>query len=215
MDSVTTSIVYPDPLESYSANSAPQPFFVLVSFCGDISSDILRGEIPLQISISLPQEYAHFTSPILHALPAWLLSDTATNVALRDTPDQSISFLPLPSTFSPSDWCSWAAISTKIEMWLLNEIVNTRCADWTWGCDAFWIVFISAHPDFPAGEWPKWNAKIALEGSFIERWMQQDCQGLAECNGKISYDHLLAELWSEFQQLVSLYFPGPLICIDT
>ncbi|KAH9949289.1 hypothetical protein B0H21DRAFT_707190 [Amylocystis lapponica] len=177
MDSVTTSIVYPDPLESYSANRVPQPFYVSVTFRGAVPPSVLRGDIPLQISISLPQEYAHFTSPVLRALPAWSASDGTASIVSICLECQFYRYYshihPLPSTFDPSERSSWIALAPEIERWLLTEVINVRSPDWLWGRNVFWMAFIAAYPDFPRGEWPVWNTKIAMEGPFIENWMEQ------------------------------------------
>lgn len=109
--------------------------------------------------------------------------------------------------FDPSNQSCWAALSISIEHWLLSEVVSVRCPEWMWGCNAFWISFIAAYPNFPGGEWPTWNTRIAMEGPFIEKWMQRDGQLQANPD----FDQIRAELWFEFQQLVSLYFPGDLI----
>jgi hypothetical protein len=45
MTSVTTSIVYTDPLQRNPTSSALQPFFISVSFLGSLPPHILTGEI--------------------------------------------------------------------------------------------------------------------------------------------------------------------------
>lgn len=64
-------------------------------------------------------------------------------------------------------------MAANIERWLILEVANIRSPDWTWGCEAFWMAFIAAYPDFPRGDWPSWNTQIAIEGPFMERWMQR------------------------------------------
>ncbi|KAL6300163.1 hypothetical protein BKA93DRAFT_741023, partial [Sparassis latifolia] len=126
-----------------------------------------------------------------------------------------LTFLPLPSTFNPYERTCWVTLATNIEKWLLIEVVNVRCPDWMWGCNAFWMAFIAAYPDFPRGNWPAWDSRIAMEGPFMERWMQRDnqCERVSEECGADTYHYMYTELWREFQQLVSLYFPGPLIAL--
>ena len=77
----TTSITFTDTLDHDDSSSALCPFSVSVSFLGHIPPDILQivsmsmsSSIvstnpfkPLQISVSLPKEYAGFTSPVLKA----------------------------------------------------------------------------------------------------------------------------------------------------
>ena len=35
------------------------------------------------------------------------------------------------------------------------------------------MAFISAHPILPQGSWPSCNAKIAVEGAFIQGWLDK------------------------------------------
>lgn len=85
----TTSIVYTDQLHQVESYSSLKPFFVSVSFQGNLPAHVVQpAEIvshrldscykyasnlnskPLQISVSIPQEYAGFMSPVLRAAPS-------------------------------------------------------------------------------------------------------------------------------------------------
>ena len=75
----TTSITFTDALDHDDSSSALCPFSISVSFLGHLPPDILQIVSMsmsfsmtnpfklLQISVSLPKEYAGFTSPILKA----------------------------------------------------------------------------------------------------------------------------------------------------
>ncbi|KAG1887730.1 hypothetical protein F4604DRAFT_1526692, partial [Suillus subluteus] len=69
--------------------------------------------------------------------------------------------------FDYSDEAKWASLMKDIEGWLVAQ-VNCQMQLWTWGRDAFWLVFIVAYPSFPMGSWLKWDPQIPLEGMFIE-----------------------------------------------
>jgi len=36
----------------------------------------------------------------------------------------------------------------------------------------FWMSFVAAFPLFPFGNWPNWDPRISLQGSFISYWME-------------------------------------------
>ncbi|KAG2115416.1 hypothetical protein BD769DRAFT_1363554 [Suillus cothurnatus] len=63
-------------------------------------------------------------------------------------------------------------VSQDIQEWLTSE-ANTRSAMWTWGCNTFWLVFVTVYPSFPNGQWPMWDPRIPLEGEFIKQWLEQ------------------------------------------
>ncbi|KAH0825733.1 hypothetical protein J3R83DRAFT_9940, partial [Lanmaoa asiatica] len=72
--------------------------------------------------------------------------------------------------------------------------------------DTFWLAFVGAHPTFPHGNWPLWDARIPLEGPFIEHWLLISAQVQSGPNNL----YILQQIWSEFQSHVALFFPYPL-----
>ncbi|KAG1888081.1 hypothetical protein F4604DRAFT_1570187, partial [Suillus subluteus] len=104
----------------------------------------------------------------------------------------------------------WVTLLYKLESWLVHVVVNTRTPEWTWGCDAFWMAFLAAYPDFPHGSWPLWNSRISLEGAFIESWtLTED----AEDSPALITDHdtIRAGIWTKFQRLATECFPYSLV----
>ena len=35
------------------------------------------------------------------------------------------------------------------------------------------MAFVASHPSFPQGSWPSWDVRIAIEGLFIESWLDK------------------------------------------
>lgn len=62
---------------------------------------------------------------------------------------------------------------------------------WIWAQDAYWIAFVAAYPDFPHGDWPMWDYKVALDGPFIKGWMEQKEDGPYGWLGQLCHDELL------------------------
>jgi hypothetical protein len=123
MTSIIMSIVYPNPLQQSPSSSVLQPFFISVSFLGSLPPHILTREIvswfsqlfssclhiyfpkPLQILVSLPQEYASFTSLVLLAT---LSSPAITSVSIEDLKNPSkvmitVCIPAFPCSFNPPD----------------------------------------------------------------------------------------------------------------
>lgn len=141
---------------------------------------------PVQITVSIADEYGTFASPVVEALLMNLCSsagdlmpsDNAVSLQSsqfllkiyivqsvcshghNDFPvlldDTLIPFLPLQH-FDYADQAKWASLMKDIEAWLVDQ-VNCQTQLWTWGRDAFWLAFIAAYPSFPRGSWPKWDS---------------------------------------------------------
>ncbi|KAH7919604.1 hypothetical protein BV22DRAFT_969312, partial [Leucogyrophana mollusca] len=174
-----TSTVYPDVQFQDTDHASLQPLLLSVYFSGTLPRHLVQGKIPIQISVRIEEEYRSFTAPVVEAITMQLLQSEHTVLgddvdAIDDHPappsDVTIPFLPLSPLFNPASPSDWAFLSRSIQNWLLDE-VNTESPQWSWGRDAFWISFIGGHPFFPRGKWPLWNARIPLEGEFIEQWM--------------------------------------------
>ncbi|KAG1875772.1 hypothetical protein F4604DRAFT_1496323, partial [Suillus subluteus] len=177
--------VYPD-IQHLDVGTGPlQSVLLTICFSGRLPRQIIERNIPIQITVSVAEEYGTFTSPVVEAVSMDLCSsagdlmhsDSASVCshghddfpALPD--DICIPFLPLQH-FDYSDQAKWASLMKDIEGWLVAQ-VNCQTQLWTWGCDAFWLAFIAAYPSFPMGSWPKWDPRIPLEGTFIEQWLER------------------------------------------
>ncbi|OAX30709.1 hypothetical protein K503DRAFT_778060, partial [Rhizopogon vinicolor AM-OR11-026] len=119
-----------------------KPLALSVLFRGSIPRVFQTAtQIPLEITITVPPEFADYVVPILDAAP---LMTSSLQPRLR-TP----SFFPLPSDFDPFTTKCWVTLSRQLEFWLVHVVADTRTPEWTWGRDAFWMAFVAAHPDFP------------------------------------------------------------------
>ncbi|KAM6491457.1 hypothetical protein JOM56_013026, partial [Amanita muscaria] len=65
----------------------------------------------------------------------------------------------------------WKPLVDKISHWLTAIIIDQSTPEWLWGLEVFWMAYFAAYPSFPAGEWPKWNPNIALDGQFAQSWL--------------------------------------------
>ena len=107
----TTSITFTDTLDHNDSSSALCPFSISVSFLGHLPPDVLQivhmsmllsivstnSFKPLQISVSLPKEYAGFTSPVLKAhFPPF--SEKIDTVVLVGSRGNKVSFTQPPYT---------------------------------------------------------------------------------------------------------------------
>ncbi|KAG1902842.1 uncharacterized protein F5891DRAFT_978316 [Suillus fuscotomentosus] len=140
---------------------------------------------PVQITVSIADEYGTFASPVVEAISMDLCSSAGDLTPSDDAsvcshghddfpvlPDDTlILFLPLQH-FDYADQAKWASLMKDIEVWLVDQ-VNCQMQLWTWGHDVFWLAFIAAYPSFPGGLWPKWDSRIPLEGTFIEQWLER------------------------------------------
>ena len=123
----TTSITFTDTLDHNDSSSALCPFSLSVSFLGHLPPDVLQivsmsmsSSIvstnpfkPLQISVSLPKEYAGFTSPILKALfpPS---SEKIDTVVLAGSRGDQVSFMQPPYTRSVVSFTLGRPITTPL-----------------------------------------------------------------------------------------------------
>ncbi|KAG1895979.1 uncharacterized protein F5891DRAFT_1193609 [Suillus fuscotomentosus] len=159
-------------------------------------------QIPLEITINVPSEFAGYVVPILDAAPL-VISSPQPRLRMP-------SFFPLPSDFDPFTARRWVTLLYKLESWLVHIVVDTCAPEWTWGRDAFWMAFLAAYPDFPHGSWPVWNSRISLEGAFIESWtLTKDPEDLPALI--TDHDTIRAVIWTDFQRLATECFPYSLV----
>lgn len=124
--------------------------------------------------------------------------------------DIPITFLPLPSDFNPTDSCHWSRLLEQIQRWLVN--IPSHSQHWTWGRDAFWFAFVATYPDFPSGSWLTWDARIPLQGRFIEQWLEDGAASVLGVDH--SCEGLLEQIWAEFCTHAMLFHPEPLFSVD-
>ncbi|KAG2104654.1 uncharacterized protein F5147DRAFT_775476 [Suillus discolor] len=182
MPGVLTNIatVYPDVQSQDMDDATFKPLFFTIKFSGTLPKHLIEQNIPVEISVSIAEEYGCFTMPFVKAISSmdrWQ-SDTESMLNSSDSnfsgiiecippPDEiPIPFLPLPSMFNHTNQDDWAKLSKEIEGWLVE--LDTELSQWMWGRDTFWLTFIAAYPFFPRGTWPMWDPRIPLEGTFIE-----------------------------------------------
>ncbi|KAG2153501.1 uncharacterized protein EDB93DRAFT_1082409, partial [Suillus bovinus] len=173
---------------------------------------------PVHISVSIAEEYGPFTSLAMKAMSVDLCSTHPNSPQANDNlsfqEDSIIPFLPLQATFNYVNQMEWATLSKAIEKWLVTK-VDIRSRLWTWGCDAFWLAFITAHPQFPRGKWRMWDPHIPVEGAFIKEWLgrSSDIDPL-KLGGDCSLLALLSDIWAEFNRHTALFYPFPLIDVN-
>ncbi|KAG1836902.1 hypothetical protein F4604DRAFT_1942812 [Suillus subluteus] len=203
--SVVTSILHTLPLPA-NEGTGFTPISLSISFQGSIAQSALLnfGTIPLQVTIQLPRELGGQVVPVIRHI-SW--TEFVSNVESQSVPQFMIPFLPLPPSFNPLCEASWSVLAREVESWLVNTIRDVRAPEWAWGCNAFWMAFIAANPDFPRGSWPNWNPKISLEGKFIESWTADNLTMPADSPlSQHILDEIRRSIWDDFQ----LSFPFPL-----
>lgn len=100
--------------------------------------------------------------------------------------------------------------------WLVWS-VKRYTEEWRWGLDIFWFSYAGANTTFPTGDWPRWDARIPLQGPFIEDWMSlafmaAALKGAGASNERMDTAHVRHALWDRFSQVVSRRYPQvPLI----
>ncbi|KAG2126138.1 hypothetical protein BD769DRAFT_1321691, partial [Suillus cothurnatus] len=160
----------------HTQDASIQPLCIGVCFSGTLPRHLVHGVVPIQISVSIAEEYSSFTTPVIEslALNGYPISEGSISENVCAQPslhvDIPITFLPLPSNFNPTDSCHWSRLLGQIQRWLVN--IPSDSQHWSWGRDAFWFAFVAAYPDFPSGNWLTWDARIPLQGRFIEQWLE-------------------------------------------
>ncbi|KAG2150280.1 uncharacterized protein EDB93DRAFT_1084299 [Suillus bovinus] len=228
---VQTSTFYPPIRTQNTEDVSLQPLCIGICFSGDLPRHLVRGVVPIQISVSIAEEYRPYMTPVMEALtldryPYSECSSTFDDVSgqLSHALDSSekghelsynnvdvnipIPFLLLPSKFNPMDSFHWLQLSEKIQHWLVT--IPAVSQHWTWGHNAFWLAFVGACPDFPCSQWPMWDPRIPLEGQFIEHWLDADNLG-----GDQIGENLLDHIWTEFCAHAMLFHPDPLVSVGS
>ncbi|KAG2354907.1 hypothetical protein BDR07DRAFT_1229648, partial [Suillus spraguei] len=175
------STVYPGVKSKHADDATLRPMLLAIRFSGKLPRHLIEQAIPIEISVSITEEFGCFTMPIVQtmSLDHWCsLPESPVNDDFELLSDDSVSpannipipFLPLPSHFNYNKWTDWELIFKQIEKWLIE--VDMELPQWTWGRDIFWLTFIAAFPSFPRGTWHMWDPRILLEGAFTEQWLE-------------------------------------------
>lgn len=72
------------------------------------------------------------------------------------------------------------------------------------------MAFIAAYPTFPQGPWPFWDAKISVEGAFIQGWLDREESRVEKVSQGVEFEHstdIRKDIWQQFCQTVCLYYP--------
>ncbi|KAG2155022.1 uncharacterized protein EDB93DRAFT_1247978 [Suillus bovinus] len=213
MSSVLThhSTVYPG-VESKDADDVTlQPMLLAIQFFGKLPRHLIEQAIPIEISVSIAEEFGCFAMPIVqtmsldcwHSLPGSpvnddfeLLSDDSVSPA-NNIP---IPFLPLPSHFNYNKRTDWELLS-KLDRKMANR---------------------TAFPSFPRGTWHMWDPRIPLEGAFIEQWLETSDDNINVDNNNIFLirggderdAEDLSEIWDALCRDAALFYPYSLIAND-
>ncbi|KAG8212836.1 hypothetical protein J3R82DRAFT_11137 [Butyriboletus roseoflavus] len=227
---VQTYTIYPE-IEWEAHGAVLKPILLSVCFPGALPPHLVRKDVPIQVTVSLPKELTSFTAPVIDSVSCNCLlggsdscsfspsdgdyereilvpSPTNDNVdRFCDPPyEQPITFLPLPVTFDYQSSCNWEMLCKDIEAWLVTIPYSTPLR--SWGRDAFWLAFIAAYPEFPHGKWPRWNSNIPLEGSFIEEWTMSSVGSTVNLSNLCQ---VRQQLWHDFSIHVGLFYPLPIV----
>ncbi|KIO07592.1 hypothetical protein M404DRAFT_135706, partial [Pisolithus tinctorius Marx 270] len=159
----------------------------------------------IQVIVSVLEELQSHFMPLMKTIHWNIchadLTEVNVKTNLHTTPDEdiNISFLPLPETFNFLDCEDWQQLAQGIHNWLLT--VPPASQQWTWGQDTFWFAYIAAYPRFPHGRWPFWDARIPLDSPFIQDWMAQKLELVAE-----KPEEVLHQIWLEFHSHIALFY---------
>ncbi|KAG2116395.1 hypothetical protein DEU56DRAFT_840241 [Suillus clintonianus] len=201
--SVINSIIHTSPLQA-NEGIGFTPVFLSISFQGSTAQSAQSnfGTIPLQVTILWPREFGGQAVPVIRHI-SW--TELVSNFESQSVPQLMIPFLPLPPSFNPLSEASWSVLARQVETWLVDTIRDVRAPEWAWGCDAFWMAFIAANPDFPRGPWPNWNPKISLEGKFIESWTADNLTIPADSPlSQDILDEIRTSIWDDFQLIFTV-----------
>ncbi|KAH7905746.1 hypothetical protein BJ138DRAFT_1130318 [Hygrophoropsis aurantiaca] len=225
MTAIATSLVTAQVSKRLANDTVLRPFLVYVRLPANLPHS--QSTVPLSISVSVTEQpLSYFCPSVQTAFPDEdsSLSTKQTDIffeewsdvydGAQDSPAEfeniPIPFLPLPKRFDFSKTSDWAPLAAKIHGWLLTS-VPTISQQWTWGCDAFWLAFTAAYPNFPRGQWPKIDPRIPLEGQIAQQWLEQVFESDATNQLEDNRTEFLGGRWNEFCCHASLFFPHRIV----
>ncbi|KAG1851928.1 hypothetical protein F4604DRAFT_1933865 [Suillus subluteus] len=193
---LSSAIFYPDMRLAESKDVILQPLSLLVWFSGAVPRHLAHSNIPIEITVSLKDEYKSFTVPVIEIAshqPHPSNNSVAFSQSCSVTDNNiSFSFLPLPPTFDHTDSGHWAELLHNIQSWLGAG----KCS---------------------GGKWTFWDPSISLEGQFIEEWVgscgivDMTIDNDNELAAVSTHGDTLDYIWSEFSRHIALFYPYPLV----
>jgi hypothetical protein len=117
-------------------------------------------------------------------------------------------FFPLSPQFDPQDGAAWQSLAREIEsyilqLWDLDEAPQGTVALMR---EFFWMAFIASFPSFPFGEWPCWDARISMEGTFVSYWIDDSNLDELQRNDVTTRQFI----WDELSDAVTVFLSLPI-----
>ncbi|KAG6369411.1 hypothetical protein JVT61DRAFT_14893 [Boletus reticuloceps] len=164
-----------------------------VHFHGAVFHNTMAEKIPVQISVHLCDQWSG--QPLLPVI----CDMSNLKEANKSSSPAMFPFLPLPSQFEPTNAHQWEQLTNRIEERLVADphLESEHLDYYRLTRELFWMAYIAAHPEFPRGQWSRWNSVIMMEGEFMSHWMLKGgYSGLLD-----TPPHLV--IWEQFRGIVS------------
>ncbi|KAG8927113.1 hypothetical protein FRC03_000178 [Tulasnella sp. 419] len=143
----------------------------------DAGSDTPHS-IPLQITVHVPAKHDGKVDPVMEMDDKILSNAFGRHAEVGLYPPNSVlhygGHMPtwVGSGLDRTDRRAWASLAQSIQDWLISLDVPADSREWMWGCEAFWMAYTGAYPEFPGrGDWPKWDNRVPVLGPYIENYI--------------------------------------------
>ncbi|KAG2079912.1 uncharacterized protein F5147DRAFT_784668 [Suillus discolor] len=187
----SSSIFYPDMRLAESKDVILQPLSLLVWFSGAVPCHLAHSNIPIEMSVSLKDEYKSFTVPVMRIASQQPHPSIIQSYSVTDN-DVSFPFLPLLPTFDHTDSDHWAELLDNIQSWLVKS-VDPSTPEWAWGLGSVLGQFIK--------EW-------VGSGGIFSTVIDDDNSELATVS---THTDTLDYIRTEFSRHITLFYPHPLV----
>ncbi|KAL0056974.1 protein kinase, partial [Marasmius tenuissimus] len=196
---------------------------ILITLEGELPPELANTQVPLQISLSLPEPYHSFLQPVVNQF-----SDSSTSSLIQGAEDdemkttialdaaefssphdsQAPSQVPDPPclvlspTFNCHTFNSWIVLYESIGQWMGNFRAHRNLSeDWEWGREVYWMAFTVAFPNFPSGDWSNWDPMYDLDGPYVQEWLgcereEESEEGTSGHSG----EETRGKIWQQFCQ---------------
>jgi len=180
---------------------------------------------PIQVSVKLPDEYFNIRpiieeekiaqterSPLTISTALSLVSSYihSTFVGLMPFRQDSFPFLPLPCHFDHQSGEAWAELAMLIQSVLVQSSHGEEMPCYVLAREFFWMAFVAAFPSFPFGEWPEWDLRIPMRGTFISAWVE-DLDLSLPIQGAQFSQSVRRYIWDELADAVTFFFSMSLL----
>lgn len=145
---------------------------------GQGATDLVRNNVISFSTDHTPTTNTHTSTRHLLAIVS-VNTRTITSSMLRARSDSQELFSRLSPTFNNASRNEWGDVADRFQKWVVG---NEGHAEWDLGLELFWIAYVGAYPRFPSGEWPVWDVRIPMNGTFINRWMTMSLRDRATTN---------------------------------